>query len=258
VEAVPAVWDDDTVDWTAVDLVVVRSTWDYARRYHDFLAWTHMVAQTTTLANRADVIAWNTDKRYLAELADRGLPVVPTTFLAPGDAVVLPDHGDYVVKPTTSAGSRDTARYVAGRHDAAARRHVQDLLAAGREVMVQPYLDAVDTVGETALLYVDGRWSHAIRKGALLRPGAAPTDGLFAEEDVRPRRPTAAQRAVADRVITALPDDLLYARVDLLDGPEGPLVLEVEVTEPSMFLATDPAAPARFARAIAARAREAG
>lgn len=256
VTAVPAVWDDTTVDWSGFDLVVNRGTWDYAERIEEFLGWVERVSGVTTLLNPGPVVAWNVNKRYLGELATAGIPVVPTTFLAPGDDVALPATGEYVVKPTVSAGSRDTARYAAGADDATASAHARRLLEAGRDVMVQPYVDSVDEHGETALLYFDGTFSHAIRKGPLLAPGAAPTEDLFAQETIEPRTPSAAERAVGDRVSAWLTERfgrLLFARVDLLAGADGPIVLEVELTEPSLFIQTDDDAPARLARAIADR-----
>lgn len=256
IEPVPAVWDDPSIDWSGFDLVVLRGTWDYAERLVEFMTWVRRADTATTVLNPPEVVEWNTDKRYLAELARHDVPIVPTTFLAPHDAPVLPTSGEYVVKPTVSAGSRDTARYLAGRDDAVASAHAERLLAAGREVMVQPYVDTVDDHGETALLYLGGRFSHAIRKGPLLESGAAPTTELFAQETIHPRTPTTADRAVGDAVMAHLTGrfgTLLYARVDLLEGPDGPMVLEVELTEPSLFIQSDDGAPGRLADAISGR-----
>jgi glutathione synthase/RimK-type ligase-like ATP-grasp enzyme len=129
-------------------------------------------------------------------------------------------------------------------------RHVRDLHAEGRTAMVQPYLASVDRRGETALLHVDGAFSHAIGKGPLLARGAAPTDRLFAEETITPRTPTPEERAVAEAVLAAVPADLgapLYARVDLVEADDGPVLLELELVEPSMFLRHDPGAADRLA-----------
>lgn len=255
VDAEPAVWDDPAVDWAAYDLVALRSTWDYAQRRDEFLAWARRVPR---LVNPVETVAWNTDKRYLAELAAKGLPVTPTTFLAPGDDWAPPaDEGEYVIKPAVSAGSRDTGRY--GPADAAqAVAHVRRLQQAGRVVMVQPYLPAVDAYGETALLFFadpgTGRlaYSHAIRKGPML---AGPDEGLetlYKPEEITPRVPTTAERAVGEAVVATLPAGLAYARVDLIPDDRGnPLLVELELTEPSVFLLHDQQAPTRFAAALA-------
>jgi hypothetical protein len=266
IAAEPAVWTDPDVDYSRYDLVVVRSTWDYHDRLDKFLAWVDAVAATTPLANSAKVLAWNTHKTYLRELSTAGLPVVDTTWLDPGDAFTVPASGEYVVKPAVSAGSRNTNRYVVGDHDELATDHVRSLLAAGRTVMVQPYLDAIDTDGESALLFFGGEFSHAVRKAPLLELGMAFVTAAFKAESMQTREPSQAELAVAGRVLDAVPStgagvargDLLYARVDLVPGADGsPVLLELELTEPSMYLTLDGAqganAAKRFAAAIAAR-----
>ena len=253
VDAEPAVWDDPDIDWGAFDLVVIRSTWDYVDRYDQFLAWLESVAAVTRLANPLGIVRWNTDKRYLAELTAAGLPVVPTTWAEPGQSYELPP-GEIVVKPAVSVGSRDTSRYLP-EQAADAREHVDRLLAEGRTVMLQPYVSSVDARGETALLYLGGEYSPAIRKGPLLTVGAAPVEGLFAQEDIQAREATPIEREVGDRALAAVPGGpggLLYARVDLVEDDAGdPIVLEVELTEPSLFLDFCPGSAKRLAAAIA-------
>jgi glutathione synthase/RimK-type ligase-like ATP-grasp enzyme len=257
------VWTDEAVDWSAFDLVVLRETWDYAERHDEFLGWLAAVSAVAPMLNPADVIAWNTDKRYLRELASAGVRVVPTRFLEPGDEAASWAQDlagtDVVVKPAVSCGSRDTSRYEATADAAEALAHVSRLLDEDRTVMVQPYLDAVDTAGETALLYLGGTFSHAIRKGPLL-PRGGPGElvgGLFAEENIDQRTATPQERAVAEQVVSLIPggpDRLLYARVDLIPSETGePMLLELELTEPSLFLRFDDAAAGRLAGAIAAR-----
>jgi hypothetical protein len=156
-----------------------------------------------------------------------------------------------------SAGSRDTARYRPGE-EAAAREHVTALQAAGRTAMAQPYLGAVDAHGETALLFFDGEYSHAISKGQMLQPGQPPTgEVIYLEEQISPRRPDPAEHAVADEVLGSLPwprESLLYARVDLIPDADGcPRVVELELTEPSLFLSYSPGAPERLAQRVMAR-----
>jgi glutathione synthase/RimK-type ligase-like ATP-grasp enzyme len=239
VSAVGLPWDTDA-DWSAYDLVVVRATWDYTDRREEFLAWAESVPR---LANPASVLRWNTDKRYLGELAAAGLPVVPTAYV---DGDFAPPAGDYVVKPTVSAGGRDTVRYSAADEDAA-REHVDRLVADGRGVMVQPYLSSVETAHETSVLYLGGAYSHGARKGPVLIDGPS----LDPEQvDLGPREPSAAEREVAARVLAAVSEPLLYARVDLLSGPDGPVLLELELTEPYLFLSTAEGSAGRFATAI--------
>ena len=175
-------------------------------------------------------------------------------FLGPGEPFAAP-AGEYVVKPSVSAGSRDTARYAPGEEERAAAL-VERIHATGRTAMVQPYVHAVDHEGETALLFFDGVLSHAIRKGALLTPGADPHDDVFAAEDITAREPAHDERALAERVVGHVHErfgDLAYTRVDLVRGDDGPQLLELELTEPSLFFKQGDGAAERFATALRSR-----
>lgn len=248
------VWDDPSTRWDDVSLVVIRSTWDYAGRRESFLEW---CAQVPRVLNALPVLAWNTDKMYLRALAEAGIPTVPTTWIDAGlrDRGFLLPEGHLVVKPVISSGAQHTSRYRPDDH-AAARVHVQELLTAGRAVMVQPYIESVDTEGETGLIYIAGSFSHAIRKGALLRAPGVATDQLWAVEDITPRMPDVDERALAEATLDALSwprETLLYARVDVVRGSDGvPLLLELELAEPSLFLGLGSGAAAGLAIAIAA------
>lgn len=244
-----AVWDDATVDWTRYDLVVIRSPWDYADRRDEFVTWARSVPR---LVNDAATVAWNTDKCYLAELAGTGVTIVPTTWVLPGDPEWTPPlSGEWVIKPAISAGSRDTGRYDLSdpQHRGLAAAHVDRLIRGGRVVMIQPYLTAVDTYGETALIFFGGRYSHSIRKGPMLDGPDLGVPGLYKPEVITPREPTPAERELAERVLAALPADLappLYARVDVIPGVDGaPVLVELELTEPSLFLEHAAGAAAR-------------
>lgn len=244
-------WDDPAVDWAGYDLAVVRSCWDYAWRREEFLAWAGAVPR---LRNDAAVLRWNTDKAHLRDLERAGLPVVPTVW-DPTEAAELPDAGEWVVKPSVSAGSRDTARWT---DPADVLAHAAGLRGAGRTAMVQPYLASVEDAGETATLFLGGEFSHAVRKGPLLGRGEGVRRDRDSRGDLRPGTATSAQRAVAQAVLDAVPSlvpgaaPLLYARIDLVaDAAGAPVVLELELTEPSLFLPQAPLqALTRFARAV--------
>lgn len=277
VDVEAAVWDDPGVDWAGYDLVVIRSTWDYATRRSEFVAWAERVEATTTLVNPAAVVRWNTDKHYLAELEAAGVPVVPTMWLEPERHLSsralhtrFPAHGDFVIKPAVSAGSVDTGRYTA--IDAGSRglaiSHARRLLAAGRTVMVQRYLTSVDTVGERAHIFIDGEYSHSVRKGAMLTGPDMGGTGLYKEErmsriDASPVEVDMARRVVATATEllgrggeASVP--LLYARVDLVSGDDDqPVLMELETVEPSLFMSLGDGAVERFASAILARVPEA-
>jgi O-ureido-D-serine cyclo-ligase len=262
-------WDDPTVSWGRFDAVLVRSPWDYTERHVEFIEWCLRVDRQSLLLNPLPVLRWNTDKHYLRDLALVGVPVIETEFVEP-DADPLPAlHAflegsgapEFVVKPTIGAGARDTQRY---RRDQefSASNHIARLLDQERGVMLQPYLPAVDEDGETALLFFDGDFSHAIRKAPLLTAGA---DGSrpelqAGEPGISPRPPAADELALAERALRAaasllqLDRPLPYARVDLLRDPAGaPRLLEMELVEPSLFFAHGPGSAERFAACLARR-----
>ncbi|MBD5787192.1 hypothetical protein IF650_13490 [Cellulosimicrobium terreum] len=268
VTAEPTVWDDPDVDWDAYAAVVVRSTWDYSARRDEFVAWAERVPR---LLNAADVLRWNTDKGYLRELDAAGVPVIPTLWLDPARNLSsraihtrLPAQGDFVIKPVVSAGAKDTGRYQPGEAHSRglAIQHAKTLLESGREVMVQPYVTSVDTAGETRLVFFGGELSHAARNKAHLTGPHRPTRGLYPEEQTSSFEASDEQVEVARRALQVAADSLaggdvasfLYARVDLVTGDEGtPVVIELELTEPSLFLSLAPGALDRFADAIEAR-----
>lgn len=256
VTAVPVVWNDPRVDWAGFDIVVIRSCWDYLWCREEFVEWAHGVPR---LANPAEVIAWNTDKRYLRDLAAAGVPVVPTTWVRPGRPWTPPRRGEWVIKPAVSLAGLDTGRYRMAdpRQRELAGGHVRRLQEAGRSVMVQPYLDAVDGAGETSLIYLGGAFSHAVRKAGLLTGPDSGPDRRFLADGGRPvgrTAVTAAQREVAARALAHVPGGpgrLLYARVDLIPGRDGsPLLIELELTEPQLFFAHAPEAAERLATAV--------
>ncbi len=250
-DVVPAVWDDAGRDWAAYDLVVIRSTWDYHERRDAFVAWARSVPR---LANAATVVEWNTDKTYLRELAEAGLPVVPTAWVtAPASlSDVAGGHGwgEVVVKPAVSAGARNTLRCL--RTDAEGQALLDRIVAEGT-AMVQPYLDAVEGYGERSLLFVEGAFTHAVRRNPALS-----TEG---EErfDARLVEATPDELRLARNVLALVPEPPLYARVDMVPGPDGsPVLMELEVTEPQLFLRFSEPAAAALADAVVARAGSAG
>jgi glutathione synthase/RimK-type ligase-like ATP-grasp enzyme len=247
-EATIVTWDDHTVDWAAFGAVVLRSTWDYHAHLDRFLDWARSVAAVTALWNPPQLIEWNIDKRYLLELAASGIPIVPTQFVAAGDDLP-PCSGDIVVKPAVGAGSFGVRRF--GDDSTGAHEHIDALRSRGAVAMVQEYQSAIDVHGETGLVFVGGGFSHAFRKEPILAStveweavdGQA---GMFAREQTAATAASPAERALGELIVGALPA-AAYARVDLLPTDDGPVLLELEVVEPSLFLHLDAAAPARAA-----------
>jgi glutathione synthase/RimK-type ligase-like ATP-grasp enzyme len=223
----------------------MRSTWNYPHRPQDFLDWADRTAAATELRNAPAVVRSNIHKSYLLELERRGVPVVPTRLVRRGSAASLREvAGEWttvVVKPAVSAASLDTLRVDRGA--AEGEEHLRTLLAT-RDALVQPYLRSVEGAGERALVCIDGQLTHAVRK----HPRFAAEDesvsaALPIEED---------ERRLAEAALATVSEPLLYARVDVARGEDGrPVVMELELIEPSLFLLQHPPALERFADAIA-------
>lgn len=258
-------WHDPAVDWSGFDVAVVRSTWDYPGRRDEFVAWAEGAAAATALWNPAEVLRWNTHKSYLIELEERGAPVVPTAWLARGDRVDLAEllaargWRRAVVKPAVAAGSAGLLRVdvvdgsPVGEGPLAPQTHLDGLLAAG-DVMVQPYLDAVERDGEVSVVLVDGAATHVVRKTPsrgqfrIQQQFGARYDRLELDGD------GAEPAALARWILEASGHDFLYARVDLLRDENGAWQLaELEVTEPDLYLALAPDVGTVLADAVLAR-----
>jgi glutathione synthase/RimK-type ligase-like ATP-grasp enzyme len=247
-----SVWNDPGVDWSAAGICVVRSTWDYHLHHRRFLDWAQGAdAVAGGLWNPLGVLRWNAHKSYMRDLAERGAPVVPTAWIGAGShadvAALLRDRGwdRAVVKPAIGLATRGVMAVDSTPAGLVrAQAHVDSLLAE-HDVMVQPFVSSVERIGERALVFIGGKYSHAASKVAFqpLAPAG--------EAGERPAAADADEIAVATAVCGMVDGELLYARVDLVRGDDGsPLVIEFELVEPSLFLGMHPDAPARFADAL--------
>ena len=260
VDAGPVVWHDRAVVWSAFDLLVLRSPWDYPERMGELTAWLAHVEAVTTVLNPPALVRWNLDKRYLARLADAGVAVVPTAYCADVDAAsaALAGRGDapVVVKPAVSAGARDTGLFHAD--DPAALALAERIVAGGGVAMVQPEIPELSAGLEKAVYLVDGVLTHAIAKGALLAPGGGLRGGVY-QEDPQPVATTDAEAAFARRALDAVRavtgcDVPLYARMDLVDSAGlGLVLLEAELFEPALNLHVAPHVTDMVADAVARR-----
>lgn len=252
-------WSDPAVVWENYDRVVIRSVWDYTFHLERFLAWCARVGPER-LRNRPELVRFNADKRYLAQLS---APSVPTILVAPGDEIPALE-GELVVKPNVSAGARDTGRFDSGLH-AQARALIATIQASGRTALVQPYLPLVDARGETAITYLGSERSHVLRKRAVLRTSGiaplaagvgAPAAAMLEPDLVSPTEASEAELRLAASVHAEISERFgtpTYARIDLIPGLDAqPVLLELEVIEPCLYLTQAPGAPARLAAAVLA------
>lgn len=249
------VWNDPAVDWAAFDAVLIRTIWDYFKHHAAFLRWLDRLdALGVPTINDSALLRWNSDKRYLLELARREVAIIPTRLT---DAAALPDAlaamagQPVVIKPTVSGGAWNTLRGTAGDPafaDAVAR------LPRDHAYLVQPFVPEVVSDGEWSLLYFAGEFSHAVIK--------RPAEGDYRVQgehggSAEPARPDAATLAAADRalaVVAALGHgDHAYVRVDGVVSGGRFLVMELELIEPFLHLAAQPAAAERLARDVLVR-----
>ncbi len=236
-------WDDSDADWRG-GLSVIRSTWNYYQSRDAFVAWAARAGREGRLFNPPEVVAWNSHKSYLADLAAAGFPVVPTVFLSRGSTATLAqvarDWNDVVIKPTVSAGSFRTVRARSDSHEG--QMHLSALLA-DRDAMLQPYVHSVDDYGERSLIWIDGELTHAIRKTPRFIGSHERVSGSLAI--------AADERELAARVFARHGAGLLYGRLDLCRDAHGtPMIMELELIEPSLFLRESPRALTRLVEAI--------
>jgi hypothetical protein len=244
-------WDDPGVDWSRARLTVVRSTWNYPRYREAFLAWAEQTASASELWNPFPIVRWNTYKGYLLELERGGVPVVPTLLLPCGSTATLRgireehDWSVVVIKPAVSASSFKTRR-IGPEMSEAGEAHLRELLHE-RDVLVQRYLPSVESYGERALVWVDGELTHAVRKSPRFEGDDESVSTVSVEIST-------AEAALAQRALAAVRGPLLYARVDVAPGPDGqPLLMELELVEPSLFFSQCPRALDRFVSAVRRR-----
>jgi len=246
-------WDDPTISWDAPIPTLLRSTWNYALDVDGFLSWIDRVSETSPLINPSDVVRGNVHKRYLLDLAERGVPVVPTRIVERGAIVELVELAEQlgtqklVIKPEVGAGSLGTRVFtIGGPHtNPTPHSHLASLTSRGA-ALVQPYVASVDGYGERSLVWIDGELSHAIRKAPRFAGDIERIEGPFPI--------TGAERAVAEAALAPVMDRILYGRVDLArDDRDQPMVMELELVEPSLFFARQPGSADRFAAGLRRR-----
>ncbi len=261
VEIVRPVWDEPGFDWSSCDACLIRTTWDYQEKHDAYVAWAKQVSERTRLFNPFEIVRWNTHKTYLRDLERRGIPVTPTVWLEAGSTVdlerMLDERGwsKAFLKPAIGATARETLRFEAtpaGITEAEAHLH---RLLPNETMLLQPYLESVETQGELSAIFFDGRFSHAVRK--------IPVSGDYRVQDDfgahdEPATLTDDELALAQRCIAAVEEagdtPLLYARTDFLHDHEGQLRLsELELVEPSFFFRHAPHAAETLAHALLQR-----
>tara|TARA_R110002012_G_scaffold321590_1_gene550000 strand:- start:376 stop:1245 length:870 start_codon:yes stop_codon:yes gene_type:complete len=250
VEAVS--WHNSTVDWNSFDVVVVRSTWDYQQHAKAFMQCLQRIEDSSAiLANSLRLLTWNISKEYLKDIASQGIGIVPTLWLDTFDLAQVSAGFErfncdrLVIKPCVSANADYT--YMLDREQLLAQSKNLAEVFNGRAFMVQPFIEAVVTQGEYSLFYFNGHFSHAILK--------TPEQGDFRVQEehggsLQAVEPDEEMLTQARHTMASLPDDALYARIDLLRYQDEYVVMEIELIEPSLYFNMDANAPANFVEAF--------
>lgn len=245
-------WHKSDVRWDDYDAVIVRSTWDYQSHPDAFDACLARIGKANTvLENPLSLMQWNLRKTYLKSLSEQGIATIPTTWLHTWDAGKVYAQFDYfqtdqlIVKPVLSANADDTFRLNATQL-MQQQAHLEALFE-NRELMVQPFIENILDEGEYSLFYFDGELSHTILK--------RPAQGDFRVQEehggsLALAEPDAAARQLSDATLAAMPDDALYARIDLVRHEGTYRVIELELIEPSLYFQLDEGSAARFVDAF--------
>lgn len=255
IEPVACVWNDPAVDWTRFDAVLVRTTWDYFRHYDEFLAWYDRIeALGLPIANELPLLRWNSNKRYLLELAAHGVAIIPTVSArgdALAEAVAAMAGQDVVIKPTVSGGAWHTMR---GRVGEAAFAELLAALPRDLDYLVQPFMPEIVAEGEWSLMFFDGHYSHAVLKKPSAGDYRVQTDfgGSASLTEPGPAILAAARHAL-DAVAALGYRDQAYVRVDGVMTADGFRLMELEFIEPFLHFAAYPPAAALFAAQLARR-----
>lgn len=252
IDAVPVVWEDSYQDWAIPRLCVIRSVWDYAYRCDEFLTWAERVADVSRLFNPLHVLTWNAHKSYLCDLEARGIRVTPTQLLRRGGRVALDAQmakrgwEDAVLKPAVGASGRHAMRV--GPDTVARGQAHLDRLLPFEDMLLQPYLRTISEDGELSLVFIDGTFTHAVRKQ--VGQGEFRVHSDYGGTVVT-AKPSQRELTAASRALEAVGERTLYARVDLGRGEDGnPLVTELELIEPELFLRFSAEAVERLAEAV--------
>jgi glutathione synthase/RimK-type ligase-like ATP-grasp enzyme len=223
--AVP--WDDKCIDWSAFDILIFRSCWNYHRKYEQFLSWLDYIEKLNIpVWNPIPILRWNSNKKYLKDLEYKGIPIVPTIFIEKGERYFLSDiahqkkWNNLVVKPAVGASSYRVT-YVS-KNDYKRRQKTFQKLAQQSDVLVQPHIKGK----EYSLVFIDKQFSHATQK----------TSKSIIQQ--------------AKSVLEKVNSQLLYARIDGFIQNKTFLLSEVELIEPKLYFDLDPASPVRFARVL--------
>ena len=248
IDLVFANWNDKSIAWESFDAAVIRSAWDYVPVRDEFLEFAKNIETKTKLFNSYEVMKWNTNKTYLSILEDKGVPIIPTKFAnnideaLPAIKWAFEKASAVAIKPTVGAGARLAGKALT---EDEAIEYVKRILEAKRTVIIQPYISSVDDEGEKAIIVINGEISHAAKKvPALTKGGHGDAAGQL--------EITTEMKDIVKTISSAVSEwnDLLFARVDVVRMGEKLVLMELELTEPWLFMQFRPEAGVDLFKAL--------
>lgn len=247
IEATPIVWNDTAVTWDDFDGVLIRTVWDYHKNIDAFKSWINQLAQIGLIVgNPTDVLEWNYHKNYLKELAQKGIAIPPTLFVPQGSnlsEVAIP-WPSFIVKPAVSATAFQTFRLTADTYEQ--QLPILKDIAKQKDLLIQQFIPSISEQGEYSLMFFDKKYSHAVLKTA--QDGEYRVQAEFGGS-YAPVEPEDMLVRFANKVLANISSPCLYARVDLVVYQDQPMLMELELIEPELFLLTD-ATRQKFVSAI--------
>ena len=244
-------WNDKSIAWESFDAAVIRSTWDYVPVRDNFLQFAKNVETKTKLFNSYEVMKWNTDKKYLSIMESKGVPIIPTKFASnieealPSIKWAFEKATAIAIKPTVGAGARLAGKATSEEE---AIEYVKKIFEANRTAIIQPYISSVDDEGEKAIIVINGQISHVAKKvPALTKGGHGDAAGhLEITNEIR---------NIVKTISNAVSEwnDLLFARVDVVRMGEKLVLMELELTEPWLFMQFRPEAGVELFKALEQR-----
>lgn len=245
-------WDDPTYDWSQTRAVIFRTIWDYFERYDEFMVWLEKVKTQTQLINSYDLIQWNIDKHYLADIEEKGISIVPTAFINTGSHRMIAevclerDWENVVIKPAIAGSAFHT--YKVRLEERADYEELFEQLVAERDMLIQPFVESIATKGEASLMVFNGTYTHAILKKAKA--------GDYRVQDnwggtVELYEPSKEEVVFAENCFKACTSMPAYGRADILWDVDGNLLLgELEIIEPELWIRNAPETAHVFAEGI--------
>jgi glutathione synthase/RimK-type ligase-like ATP-grasp enzyme len=244
-------WNDKSIAWESFDAAVIRSAWDYVPVRDNFLQFAKNVETKTKLFNSYEVMKWNTDKKYLSILESKGVPIIPTKFAnniekaLPSIKWAFGKATAIAIKPTVGAGARLAGKATSEEE---AIEYAKRIFEANRTAIIQPYISSVDDEGEKAIIVINGEISHVAKKvPALTKGGHGDAAGQL--------EITNEIRDIVKTISNAVSEwnDLLFARVDVVRMGEKLVLMELELTEPWLFMQFRPEAGVELFKALEQR-----